>query len=194
MNPKGKASGDVWGDGLDPFIRDFFVREVLRQAQFGMDAWGALHSSLKQSAIDHVEIWANVQAFLVAAGIASRLLWPTAQKSQARGAALRQMLDVAEDSPLVSRRIRDSFEHFDERLEAWADEIRRGPQPAMIGDSNVGPLASIEGADPQHFLRHLDHTTWTLYFRGERYELTPVARELLRLVGAADNALTGRRT
>jgi hypothetical protein len=189
MNPNGEASSDVWEDGLDPFIRDYFVREVLRQAQFGLDAWGALQASIKRSAIDHVEIWASVQALLVAAGIASRLLWPTAPKSQARGRALRQMLAVADDSPLVSRRIRDSFEHFDERLETWADEIRRGPQPTVMGDSNVGPLASIEGADPRHFLRHLDHTTWTLYFRGGRYELIPVARELVRLVGAASDAL-----
>jgi hypothetical protein len=35
MNPKGKTrSSDVWEDALDPFIRDYFVRAVLRQAQF----------------------------------------------------------------------------------------------------------------------------------------------------------------
>jgi hypothetical protein len=174
---------------LDSVFREFFVREVQRQAQFGLDAWGALQQSLRRSAIDHVEIWANVQSLLVAAGITSRLLWPAAEKSRARGRSLREMLRVADDSPLVSRRIRDSFEHFDERLDAWADEMRTGPQPGLIGDSNVGPFAQIEGADPRHFLRHLDHTSWTLYFRGERYELIPVARELLRLVGATQEAL-----
>ena len=37
--------------------------------------------------------------------------------AEARGAHLRQLLDVEEDHPLVSRELRNHLEHFDERLD-----------------------------------------------------------------------------
>lgn len=182
------ATSGVWQHELDPIVRHFFVREVLRQAQFGIAAWEHLRASE-----DRVEIWGSVQAMLVAAGVISRLLWPTGQGVRARGAALRRMLTVSEDSPLASRDLRDSLEHFDERLDAWAAEfVAASPPPSVIGDSNIGPLNAIEGVDPRHLLRQLDRATWTLYFRGARHDLLPVADELLRLTVVTADVLKGR--
>jgi hypothetical protein len=119
-------------------------------------------------------LWYAVQAFLVAAGNISTLLWPSYRKGEGRtperGPELRAGLAVEEDSPLAPRTLRNHFEHFDERLEEWAVS----PGPRKVVDSNIGPVSAISGYDPKSLLRHFDPATFTVIFRGETYDLPPV--------------------
>ncbi|MCJ7790879.1 MAG: hypothetical protein MUP49_00440 [Dehalococcoidia bacterium] len=122
------------------------------------------------SAIDMDGIWYSIQAFLLAVGNVSKLLWPPDEHFAKRGAELRKSLSVGDNSPLAPRRFRNHFEHFDERLEKWAISSGRH----NFADSNVGPPNMIVGLDPGDYLRNFDPVNLTITFRGDTYHMKPI--------------------
>ena len=147
---------------VEDHIRRVLYAEVERQSAFALIAIGDLtaalfaqNSSLAQrntavavGATDR--IWYSVQALLIALGNVSRLLWP-AKEHAARGAALRQELDVGDDSVLGARTFRNHFDHFG------------------------------EGLDVTKFMRHLDTKNLAITCQGDSYALQPIAAALVQL-------------
>ena len=160
---------------MDPGVLQLFVREVDRQAQFGLIAAADLLLAVTKCDKDHV--WYSIQSLLVATGNVSKLLWPSRRASSARGDTLRQMLQVRNDSPLFSRVCRNHFEHFDDRLEAWAISVHTH----LVVDSNIGSLRSIRGGPLSFYVRNFDPSTETLTFHDEVYELRPIINALEKL-------------
>ena len=146
-----------------------FVCEVHRQCKFALLAKEDLSVIVKQERPDLDRIWMSVQTVLIAVGNISKLLWPTNPEYEDRGAELRALLRVDKESVLSSRKFRNHFEHFDERLEAWAAEER-----TLQFDCNVGPIGMFGNVDPRNFVRHFDPDNRILVFGDERYELGPV--------------------
>jgi hypothetical protein len=116
-------------------------------------------------------LWYAVQAFLVASGNISKLLWPSRKRLfPERGHELRAGLEVEESSPLKPRTFRNHFEHFDERLEQWV----ASPEPRTLTDLYIGPEGAISGLELDTRLRHFDPATFTVTFRGDTYRLQPI--------------------
>jgi len=153
---------------METMVLRIFQWEVERQCKFALIAAQDLNQALKASDTD--SIWYSVQAFLVAAGNISKLLWPPNPSSTKRGTELRASLSVSDDSPLEPRAFRNHFEHFDERLERWATSSERH----NFADSNVGPPSMIAGFEPGDYLRNLDTTNFAITFRGDIYHLQPM--------------------
>lgn len=167
---------------MEEHARQAFLIEVERQAKFALIAINDLNIALSPTAgNDGVDrVWYSIQGLLVAAGNVSKLLWPSKKECAARGEELRALLDVENGSALEPRTFRNHFEHFDERLEAWASESRR----KNFVDSNIGPAGMISGIDPADFLRNLDTASMSVTFRGDSYRLQHIADELVRLYRA----------
>ena len=118
-----------------------------------------------------------LQGFLIAVANVSKILWPL-KKFEDRGSMLRASLGIKDDSPLKSRKFRNHFEHYDERIQEWFDS----PRPPGFVDCCIGGDDSFGGGlGKSHYMRNLNPQTRTLYFRGERYELEPVIAALLAL-------------
>lgn len=149
-----------------------FQREVERQCRFAIIAVQDLNQALQADDMDR--IWYSIQAFLVAAGNISKLLWPPKPLLSERAVELRVSLSVADDSPLELRTFRNHFEHFDERLEKWAKSSKR----QNFIDSNVGPSGVIPDFEAEDFLRNFDTLTLTITFRGDVFHLQPVANAI----------------
>jgi len=133
-----------------------------------------LAAALRSGDMDR--IWYSIQGVLVAAANVSKLLWPNPRDEHIpyRGEMLRQILGVPDDSPLRSRTLRNTFEHFDTRLEDWMLSSERH---AFV-DENVGPISMLPKVRDEDRHRHFDSTTWTVYFRGKAYELRPMIETL----------------
>jgi hypothetical protein len=134
----------------------------------------ALEKYLHTKAAATDRLWYAVQAFLVAAGNVSKLLWPSDKPLlPKRGPELRASLQVEEDSPLKPRTFRNHFEHFDARIEEWAVSSEH----RVFIDSNIGPVdrMNFSGAEPGDYLRNFDPSDFTVTFRGDRYCLPPIA-------------------
>lgn len=165
-----------------------FLLEVRRQCWFALVAFGEMKASIDRN--DPDRLWYSIQAFLVAAGIASRLLWPGRPDSKKRAGRrwLRQMLGVSEESPLADRSFRNHYEHFDERIEQWANET--GGR-AFI-DSHYAAVGA-EAAGSGISLRSFDPKAWTLVFRGRQVHLLPIVEVLESLRASASEEWFRRR-
>jgi hypothetical protein len=129
--------------------------------------------------------WYSVQAFLVAAANVSKLLWAEHTAETARGAELRNCLDIDDSSPLAHRRMRNHFEHFGERMDAWV----KSANGAHFVDCNIGaPL----GPGSEKCLRNYDPKQQALTFQDESYALRPICDALEKL--AQDLAIVGEKS
>ena len=93
-----------------------------------------------------------------------------------RGKYLSKVFGVKDDSPLMNRALRNSIEHFDERLDLYLqDGIVGYIFPSLIlpepEDSNV----------PHHIFRAYYTKEGIFQVLGERYEIPPIVAELARI-------------
>ncbi len=101
-------------------------------------------------------------------------------KYQARGAELRKNYQVADDSPLRSRDLRNAIEHFDERLDDYlAQGIVGTIYPHYLGIEP--PPSQVK----RHFFRAYFTNTGVFQLLDHRFEIDPLARELWRLAGGS---------
>ncbi|PNS00592.1 hypothetical protein X928_04815 [Petrotoga miotherma DSM 10691] len=167
---------------MEKMVLRIFQKEIERQCKFAIIAIGQVKTII---AIEQVKtgssnnnsdiVWYAIQNFLVAVGNISKIFWPTRNKE--RGEELRRSLGIEDNSPIQPRNFRNHFEHFDERLEEWAESSER----LILADSNIGPSNMITGIDPKDYLRNFDPTSWTLTFRGDKYELKPIIKAICEL-------------
>ena len=134
-------------------------------------------------------VWFHLTSMLHHAAMISKFLRPISKKQSAatRGEALRQALHVAENSEVLPRDARDNVEHFDERLDNWAEDA--GPTLLEI---------VLEDREAYDYLRVADKRVKRLIildkmiFVSERkdnskfeLELTPMHEEVQRIGAAA---------
>ena len=127
---------------------------------------------------DTRRFWCSAQAFLVSCANVSKILWGGRRPNER--AELRSLLDVDADSPLKSRKRRDQFEHFDERIVDWGQ-----------GDEHFSDLdfATADERDPTS-RRQFDPSSRTLsYLGGYEVQVDSCARELRKLRAAVKLAL-----
>lgn len=106
----------------------------------------------------------------------SRIFWPPGCRdkkkkaiAQRRGQALRDELGIKSGHPVQKRTLRDHFEHFDERLDDWAENSRNrniigrlfGPRDGVGGDA----------IDDSDIIHHYDPSTKIYSFRGESFDV-----------------------
>lgn len=165
-----------------PALR-IFQGEVERQCQFALIAVQDLQTAFKATDMDR--LWYSIQSFLVAVGNVSKLLWPSKEGMSGRAVELRQSLCVDDNSPLEPRHFRNHFEHFDERLEAWATKSKR----RNLVDSCVGPADFISVIDPEDYLRNFDTSSYGVTFQGDVYQLQPIVDAVVELypIAAAES-------
>lgn len=159
-------------DELTALAELVFIGEIVNQARFADRA--AEHLNITIDDADPVEIWGAIQSILIAAANVSKILWPPRKRSAVRGRALRKLLDVNDRNPLSDRRLRNHFEHYDERIEDWFE----GERSAVYIDSKIDPFDSVWGRNPVNFHRGYDPLTKTLTFRGESTDLAAILSAL----------------
>lgn len=126
--------------------------------------------------IDSHAVLDELQNIIVQSAAVSRYFWPADKGHEARGRELRQQFQVTEDSPLKSRDLRNMIEHFDEKLDHYlAKGIVGHVIPHYFGLEGKG------NGVPKHFFRAYFINIGVFEILGKRYEIEPIAKELLRL-------------
>jgi hypothetical protein len=121
--------------------------------------------------------WGLVQIILVSSANISKIFWPAYYKDKPevskqyclRGKYLRELLSVDKRSPLNSRKLRNHFEHYDERLHDWAEKSKRH----ILTRRNIVPKGSIKinNDDQSADMGNLDPITLTVTFWDDRFEI-----------------------
>lgn len=180
------------------------MREVLVQFEAVAAATGTYNSFLRpDSSASAAAIIGAAQSIINAAAAMGRLLWPQpASKNRKgepltgdaelkrqwtlmRGKTLRKLLGPINEgtSPLGHRRIRNSFEHFDEYLDGYLFEISQGVRSSNIADMCVGPYHSgiLFDGKPPTYLRFVDNETHEVRVLEETTAVQPLVSEAERI-------------
>jgi len=156
-----------------------FQRQVAFQLNALLDAHAGLVAALGQQNMD--EVWFAVEHLLSAAANASKALWGQGAATNAARKSLRESLGVSDASPLSERRMRNHFEHYDERLDEWWE---KSPNH-NIADRNLAPVGGIAGLDRLSMFRQLDPMTMEVIFWGETFNIPEIVAEASRLLPIA---------
>lgn len=153
------------------------------------------HQRVHENAFDFAE------AVVSEAAMVAQLLWPDTRKgpgetraackrreayANQRGATLRQLLGVEDDSPIRAKALRNSIQHFDERLDA----VTMDP-PRIILRGNIGPIdmiSGIQGLEDMH-LHHFNPADGRYTVLGDSVSIPDVSEELQTILLRAATAL-----
>lgn len=139
------------------------IGEIVLQCKISQRAIQRLYGTHEK--FDDIETWCSIQTILVATGNISKILWPVKKDYKPRSERLRQLLKVEKDSPLSSRKFRNHFEHYDERIE----EYFKGVYGGVYDDLAMNPhlTSGIFGDTPRYTNRGYNSFNNTLVFRNE---------------------------
>ena len=169
---------------MDDRVRNMFLREIVHQAEYSLAAYQDLLGVVRELQsplpdIDHTWLppritaaFRSLHSLVTHAGNISKLLWPSAKSASGRGAHLRSLLGIPDDSPLKNRTIRNHLEHFDERLDDWAID----PAHSWVGN-NIGPLAQVPFQRTEVY-RWFDQSTFEYIILGDAIAVDELAGAL----------------
>ena len=153
-------------------ILKIFLSELERQCNFARIAFEQINAGLKMKNIEFV--WYSIQNVLIAVANISKILWPSSKRYEERGKKIREILNIDDNFLIKSRKFRNHFEHFDERIEDW---VRKSKNHNFV-DSNIGPINMIQGFDQKDIFRNFDPVKWELIFHGESFDLVEAKKEV----------------
>lgn len=142
----------------------------LEKARFG---WlrDALHDH-RAEATPPIEIIEDVHLLLLAGGIVSKILFGATPKTTLRAARLRELMALPELPALSSRKVRNSYEHIDERLDELTSRLTNGGSicPLMVDDKEPDENTIV--------LKRFCPRTTKVYFEDDFIDLSQLVNEL----------------
>jgi hypothetical protein len=158
-----------------------FQGELETQCEFIVMGAGQVDASLQTSnPMNFTAVWFGLQGILVSAANASKLLWGSRVRVREERRTLRHSVEVTDNSPLNSRRLRNDFEHFDERIEEW---FATSKNHNYFGRSIGRNAIFVEGAPPTDAFGNFDPPTATVTFWERSASLKEVVEEAQRILG-----------
>lgn len=170
---------------MDTSVLRIFQAEVELQCKFILAAFHELNAARVTKSSD--DIWRHLQSILVASAGLSKMFWGSGEggdeeraKSRLR---LRESLQVADNSPLRDVKLRNDFEHFDERLERW---FARSEHRNFVG-RYIGPTGRLitPSPPPTDQFQQFDPETSLVTFWEHTVSLPDVLSEVSRILPLA---------
>lgn len=159
-----------------------FYQEIVDQIKFALIAIEDLNNEIQQRKNGNADrFWYSIQSFLIAIGNISKILYPSPTSPKMnldRGNRLRKALDLPEESILSDKRIRNCFEHYDEKLDKFL-ESNNGIyiSKAITDDGRI----NINGKATLPCVRMYTLSTKIISFNGVNYNMQDVLTEIIKL-------------
>jgi hypothetical protein len=141
-----------------------WVGQLLERIERGDISFDS-HSALNQ-----------LQNIINQGGAISRFFWPSDKTYRARGELLRKAFTVSDSSPLRNRVLRNQVEHYDEYLDDYLKTVSAG----VFTPHYFGPELPRDGV-PRHYFKAFYFDVGIFELLGNRYEITPLVDEILRI-------------
>jgi hypothetical protein len=161
---------------MDLMLLRVFQAQVEFQLRALLNAHARLMAALGR--LDTAEVWFSVENLLSAAANVSKAFWGQGPAANAARKPLRDSLAIRDGSPFSERRMRNHFEHYDERLDEW---WAKSPSH-NIADKNVMPVGAFVGIDKLDMFRQLDPTTLDVVFWGDTFNIPEIVAEASRIL------------
>ena len=180
---------------MDKFLKSVYLGQVKEECEFCFAAVEKMNLLLEKKADG--DFFREALDLVHHAAAVSRILWPPGCKdkkkkarAQRRGQVLRDELGLKGSHPTQNRALRDHFEHFDERLDDWAENSRNH----NIVGKLFGPRRAISGEsiDDSDIIHHYDPDTKTYAFRGEPFNIQELVDGLNEIYKSTNSFLQKR--
>ncbi|HEV2563006.1 MAG TPA: hypothetical protein VGT78_12780 [Rhizomicrobium sp.] len=186
---------------MDDHLVDLYLMEIEQHLVDSLDCIARvnqclqiLHSSdRKNGANANSELFRELHAFANHAASASRVFWPgvgsmkkeSRERAEKRAIFLRALLDLDETHELAKRTLRNSFEHYDEALDDWAENSRN----RNIVIQFIGPPSAIggDGIDASDIFTCYNPQEKIFYFRGQQFDIQKIVTAINALLTSVQN-------
>ena len=149
-----------------------FQYQVHLQCKFVLYAASDINEAVAQQ--NGEKIFYAIQNLLSAAANISKALWGQGGRSELERKPLRDSFGVGDDSVLRIVGMRNHFEHFDERLNAWWDQSKKHGYVDLF----QGSLQSIKGVDEKDIFRAYNPRSTDVIFWGEHFQIQSIVDEI----------------
>lgn len=156
-----------------------FQRQVKFQCECVLIAAQEIDAAMPRH--DNQALFCALQALLSAAANISKALWGASKKGFADRAFLRASLQVADNSPVHLRNMRNHFDHFDARLDEWWITSKRH----NMVDMAIMSRTAILGVDDIDRFRAFDPQTGDATFAGDNFNIKEIVSEVQRILPLA---------
>jgi hypothetical protein len=159
---------------MDSHVESAYLKELGDECEFALLALQEVDRAFKKP-FGTAEFFRCAQDFLQHSGAISRIFWPPSSagaRAKARGAHLQQALGVTHRHPLRTRSLRNHLEHFDERIDDWAESS----VDRTIADRIILPRReAISAINEKDIFRrneaHKPHAVGSFYLGDSRWAL-----------------------
>src|ERR1035437_3525844 len=154
--------------GMDLMLLRLFQKQVLFQCEAVMFAASGINTAVENH--DLKFLFYEMQNLLNATANISKALWGQGGKLYNQRIYLRESIGVSDNSPLKAVQMRNNFEHFDERLDAWWRDSKRH----NYLDFSAAAKSSVAGLDPIDWFRVYDSSTTDLFFWSQEFNIQEI--------------------
>lgn len=177
---------------MDEFLERVYLEQAKQECTACFAALTAFNLAIQTKTNEDPFI--HAMAFVHRAASASRILWPpggfnkkSVERSKRRGDHLRSSLNIEDTHPIKSRRLRDHFEHFDERLDEWAEKSKHRNMVTRF----IGPRSAIGGTgiEESDVIIQYDPSSKIFSFRGQDFDIQALATGISDLNQRIDERL-----
>ena len=188
----------------------FYLQEIQTQCRMVRIAFVSLSrwphayppfQTIEEGAVSTAAFFRDMHSMLTHVGVISKLIWPIknrADTQRIRGEALRTRLELPLENHMLHKRfLRDDLEHFDERLDRWADQQKilqqAGDRASDYWQDCIGPWAVVHQqyrAAEHNVMRHYDPDTHTYRFQGRALNVQELDQAVAKLKQRVDDEVT----
>lgn len=154
-----------------------FISEIIFQTKIISHAVERLNKIDEE---DYISTWSSIQSILISSGNISKILWPI-EKHEKRGKHLRMLLKIDNDDILKSRKFRNVFEHYDEKI----DNIFQKNDLSTYIDFAMNP--SLNSSIRSRCHRGYNTFNNTLMIHGEILNLKEIVKEVNKIRTDCEN-------
>lgn len=151
-------------------MNDIFIRIYREQILDQIDNAEFAYSGINSSS-DTNSLFRDIHHFIIHASNVVKLIQPKISGDlDFKNFRAKQLKKKYPTLPTINPklvRIRDDFEHYDERIDYWFINSERH----NYADKNVGNIDAIKGLSPKDNFRWYDPKNKKLYFCGEEYSI-----------------------
>jgi hypothetical protein len=175
---------------MDTFLLRIYQEQVVYWSKSVLFGAADLQAGLDQleNSFDQSRVWYGIQNLVIGAGNLSKTLWgignaEARKRRYVERQPLRDSLSVTDDSPLREIKVRNDYEHLDERIEEWWNTSQNHNYASEL----IGPRGMIGGdaIGEKDMFRWFDPSTGDVIFWGNELNIPSVLKEVQRILPIA---------
>lgn len=169
-----------------PMPERVYLEEIKTQCDFGIQSLKQLHKVYSSANMDISEFWYHIQMFLTSTANVDKLLFGAKREYKPHHKEIREKYNFPDFEFSVERKIRNSFDHIDEKIVDWAQASKYH----NLASGNIMPKSFIGGNVGIDFFKNFDPSTNILSFGDLGIDTEDTFNKLLKLSQHIDEILT----